>query len=220
MVNNTLSVFTIFLILFLFLNSLSAQFLDSIKTSFNQKPSVDFKIDARNSFITNSLARIRGVKLGLNYGNRMRIGIGYNWLINSITREEGQKRINGVSIPYYSKLSFQYISPYIEYTFYQSKKWRISIPVLIGAGGARYRLDFPVTTKSRMQFVTLYEPYMTAEYKLFKYFSIGFGTGYRLILTGTNDIRKDLTSPIYVVNANVLFGDLYKRLVKKYTEMN
>ena len=54
--------------------------LDSIRTSFTHDPLFLIKLDARNSFISSYLVKLKGVKVGLNFNNTTNLGIGYSWL--------------------------------------------------------------------------------------------------------------------------------------------
>jgi hypothetical protein len=73
--------FTILLIILSSNSFIKAQpTFDTIKWCLNQKPQLFGKLDSRNSFISNNRAKIFGVKLGINYGNRLFFGVGYNQL--------------------------------------------------------------------------------------------------------------------------------------------
>lgn len=201
--NKLFKYFTGFAIfLFLLILPAQAQFLDSIKTSFRYKPKPDFRIETRNSFITNFLARIAAVKAGVSFNKTLKLGIGYNWLFSSIER-----KTEGAS----GELKFSYLTPYIEYSFHKTKKWEFSVSALVGAGIAYY--DFG-TNNNRVQPVLLYEPYMTADYKIFRWLGIGFGAGYRLVFVGNRALDENFNSPIYIIDTKFNPLELLKKKTK------
>ncbi|MBL4654027.1 MAG: hypothetical protein JKY53_14365 [Flavobacteriales bacterium] len=195
-----------------FTTSLSAQssepFIDSIKTSFSYTPKLVLRADARTSFITNKPARIFGIKLGLNFNDRVQIGLGYNWLISDIKKDR-RIVIEGKVEKVDSRLVLQYVSPYFEYTYYNSPKLELSIPVMIGLGYSRYTAEssfYQFVPDTENKFVLFYEPYSVGLYKPIPWVGVGFGVGYRLVFIGNNSLAENLNSPIYVFKVKLLAG--------------
>ena len=188
--------------------------MTGIKSSFRHKPKPDVRLDTRNSFITNSAAKIRGIKLGLDFNKTVKLGIGYNWLASELEDERAYLAADGERYTAPHRLRFTYVSPYIEYTFFREGRWEASIPVHLGLGSARYaftdHLGQDRTTAANT--ILLYEPYMTCQYKPSRYFGIGVGTGYRLLFAGNRRMPENFNSPIYVVKFNLLFGEIVKDL--------
>src|ERR1035437_5587002 len=73
----------IFVFLIICSNSKAQPTLDTINHCLKQSPQLFGKLDSHNSFISNSRAKVLGVKFGFNYGNRLYFGIGYNQLYPS-----------------------------------------------------------------------------------------------------------------------------------------
>jgi len=192
-----------------------SQFFDAIEESFNHKPKLDAKFDSRNSFIGAKYARIFGVKLGLDYNETFKVGIGYNWLSSDIHRDLTVTDFSSnESYSVNSQYHLSYFSPYAEYVFYKKDPWEISILVLVGGGFARYSYwdinwNRVVTDPS---FVFLYEPYMTAQYRVMKYFGLGAGVGYRLAMSSDKFSRTRLNSPIYVFKLKIFASEIYEDL--------
>ncbi len=63
-----------------------AHFFDSIRTSLKHKPRFDAKIDSRNGFVSENVARIIGLKIGLDFNETFKIGAGYNLLYSNVTK--------------------------------------------------------------------------------------------------------------------------------------
>ncbi|MGD1844311.1 MAG: hypothetical protein ACFB10_02845 [Salibacteraceae bacterium] len=174
-------------------------------------PKLDFRIDSRNSFITNQFARILGIKLGLNFNRTVRMGLGYNRLMNdrftTVVHRYGDGSLERIE----AKLKFAYLSPYFEYVFYRDPKWEISIPVLLGFGRALYRYDDRngTTHQTPWRFLFMYEPYMISQYRITPWFGAGLGVGYRLLLVGNSATDENFNSPMYVLKFNVFPTEIY-----------
>ncbi len=198
----------LFVIIFSFFASTTgtSQMFDSIGNSFTYKPKFLLKLDARNSFVANSFSKFNGVKLGLDFNNTTRIGIGYSWL-----KTENNFYLNNDSSTLY-QLSFSYIAPFIEYKFYNAGNWSAEIPVQLGLGVAKYKNEADVIKRT---WVFLYEPAMAVEYRFLKYFGIGGGVGLRLALKLNSEINENLSAPVYVVRFKIYFNDIYKEHIVK-----
>lgn len=204
------------LLLFLLSQSLSAQhFEDSIKYSLKQKPKPVLKLDSKNAFVTNLSVRTIGVKVGIEFNKTLQFGIGYNWLNTSIKHDFiSQHSITDTIAGY---LKYQYLSPFLNYTFYKSKKWVFSIPVQLGIGKAYYEYSTLSNKKNKLNeaVILTYEPAITVEYKPIKYIGIGPGIGYRFAFY--NELRKQetFTAPVWTVISRVYFGELYRDIFPK-----
>lgn len=189
-------------------------FFEGITGSFQHKPTPDLRFDSRNSFITTRVAKIRGLKAGLDFNKTVKVGIGYNWLSSDMIRNRTYLSSTGEQLLADHALKFAYISPYFEYTFFKEKRWEASIPVQLGIGTARYiytdNLGSDQKTKARGIF--LYEPHMTCLYKPIRYAGIGVGTGYRLLLAGNRAMPENFNSPIYVIKFKLMFGEIMQDL--------
>jgi hypothetical protein len=186
---------------------------DSLAFYFKMPAVPALKLDTRNSFITGSNVRIYGVKAGLIFGKRISVGIGYNWLGS---KEERKFVEEGTNTSYDAKLRFSFVSPYIEYVFYQKRALSMSIPVQIGFGYSKlhyYDGDGNLQVVSK-QFVAMYEPAMTIEHRFLKYFAAGGGVGFRLMLKNNTALDERFSAPIYLLRFRILFEELYRDFSK------
>lgn len=194
------------LILFFFSFSFgSAQLLDSISLSLKEKPRVLFKLDGRGSFISTRSARIWGFKVGVEHNSRVQYGIGYSWLRNEISQDVD---LNGELVP--SKVRFGYITPFFEYAFYQRNKWEVSIPLQIGLGQAWYEHKNDAGEKHQVNktWVFMYEPAMTVQYRVFRFFAAGMGVGYRLAIKTNRAMEENFTAPIYLIKLKLYLPEV------------
>ncbi len=190
-------------IIFLTVITSSAQMLDSIKNSFNYHPVFFIKLDTRNSFISSYSVKLRGVKAGLNYNNITKIGLGYSWM---------NPDYNSVYNTDTVEFKMNIFSTFIEYTFYRTDKIYAEIPVHLGISKLSYLKEDNLLSST---FALVYEPAMIVEYRAFKFFGLGIGAGYRLVLYNHQQINEMLSSPIYIFRFKVYFGDIYKQHLKK-----
>ena len=208
-----------FWLLILTVGGLSAQndFISDIRLSLNENPTLDFRIDSRHSFITARVARIVGIKVGANFDHRVKIGLGYNMLWNDISQNRIISNSRDEVETVNANFHLSYISPYFEYSFYTQERWDISILALLGIGRSHfsYTDQFGKEYKTDPSTFVLWEPYMTAEYKLWKYFGVGAGVGYSLAFSQNAFTRRNLTSPIYVFKFKLYFNELFKDLKER-----
>jgi hypothetical protein len=201
----------LFLNLFLISNGVAQELeLQRIKSQFQIKPTFDLRMDTRNSFITNRVAKIKSAKVGLDYNNVIKVGIGLNILTSKL-----QRRLNSIDTQL-SRLKFWYISPYLEYNFYHTKRIDISIPVNFGIGKIGYtninKVFTTITSISTLAFV--YEPYLIGNYKLLPTLALGAGIGYRISVFNNNVINQQLSSPIYIFKTQFYLSEIMNGLKK------
>lgn len=206
-----------FALFFLFqINVAQAQkdFVEDIKFSLQQNPSPDFRVDSRHSFVANRIARILGIKAGLDYNQKVKIGLGFNFLWNEVEQERVLTNELGNLDTLNATFKLNYFSPYFEYVFYQEEKWQISVLGLVGVGKSRFDYTDNTGFKGSINnsWVFLWEPYMSAEYKIWKYVGVGAGVGYRLAYSSNAFTRSRLSSPIYILKLKVYLKDLLKDL--------
>jgi hypothetical protein len=177
---------------------------DSLSNAFQLKPTLTAKLDTRNSFITGNSAQVRGVKVGLSFGDRLQVGLGYNWLSTDFNQlvptPDGTAE---------GRISFWYIAPYIDYVFYRKGNWMADIPVQLGFGRSAVNYTWQGNSKQQDKggFI-LYEPTMVIEYQVLGLIGIGGGLGYRLMLVNNRELDQQFTSPVYQIRFRVIFSGL------------
>jgi len=201
-------------IVFVFISlSGTAQLFEDMKQSIESKPKVMLKFGTRNSFITNSFVKIRDLQIGFNYKNITKIGLGYNWLVTEVYRPLS---IEGEFVQENKgELKMRYLAPFIEYTFLRKKKYSCAIPVQVGFGKTflEYRNESNELKKTNSISIAFYEPAITFEYIVLKYFGIGGGIGFRLMFIGNRRLNDNFTAPFYLLRAKIHFGDVLKDIL-------
>ena len=105
-----------------------------------------------------------------------------------------------------------YVAPYVDYAFFQRGNWEARIPVQLGfgAGSLSYRdAEGRRRTIARTGLI-LYEPAMTVQYRFLRYFALGAGWGFRLVIQTGDDLGERLTAPVYLFGLRVFLGDLWR----------
>jgi len=208
------------ILLFVLIQTISAQpTLDTITACLKQKPQVFAKLDSRNSFIANSRAKVFGIKLGLNYGKRVHFGIGYNQLYppaNNFNKTFYIKENEIIKDSVIGKLNMFYFSAHIEYIFYQTKHWELSMPLQLGVGKTYYKYVYS-EKKSIVEdnFNFIYEPAISIEYKPIKWIGIGADVGYRFMITDSRKLNQKFNSPTYAFKLLIYYSEIFKTIFPK-----
>lgn len=181
-----------------------AQLFDTIQALFKQHYSIDARLESRNSFFDHQLISVNGARLGVCFQRKFKIGIGLSWL-NSEVKGPHYKPEN----PQY--LKFGYMCYYLDYVFYKTKRWQMSVPLQLGTGRTWYQ---PESGKYRWNknthyFLLLYEPGITAQFKVFKWAGLGADVAYRFTLPNNKDASRQLSSPTYSFKLLFWFDQLF-----------
>lgn len=168
------------------------------------------RFDTKNSFIANSRVKIYGINIGYNHNNTVKYGIGFHATDSKFKRTFYEKENNElVEIP--THLNFVYISLFGEYVFYQTKRWEGSLPIQLGFGGTSFSGVYNDSSYVYHEKFTIhYEATLNGHYRFLKYFSIGGGLGYRIMIIDNKQLGLQLTNPIYTIKFKFYIGDLYR----------
>lgn len=200
----------------LFFSDCNAQFLDTLNASFHTKPKFFFQVDAYNSFVSNKGANTFGYKAGLEFNNRIKMGIGYYKLISNIVRPDSVGQHNN-TLPT-KQLEMYYVPVLFEYIFYNEDPWQVSIPINIGLGKS-YFWYYKNTALERGQLdkktVAVMTVNLDGQYKILKWFGVGAGLGFRVMLKDNNNINETFNSVIYSLRLRLFVDEIYRSLFKK-----
>ena len=203
-------------ILVLFAVVVQAQILEEIRGSFEKKPKFFFNFTQYNSFINRQSANISGIKAGLEFNEKVRLGFGYGWLNSDIVDKIVIEK-NDLKYQTNGQLKFNFISTSFEYEFYTNDSWHLSVPLVVGAGGAHYEYIDRITkdrTSTKNSPIVLFEPTVNAQYNIISWVGISGGLGYRFAVNA-KDYRKNFSSPIYVIQLKIFFDEIYRDVFPK-----
>ena len=192
-------------------------FEDEFKKSFKSKPKLDVKFDNRFSFIRDNDVKTIGIKVGLNFRRKFKLGLGFNQMflpVETFTFDD-----KGIKVPV--NLEYSYFSPYIEYVYFNTRKWEFSLSIQHGIGGASYQFDNNgEVVKLAESLVLSYEPAMLIDYKIIRWIGIGTGIGYRIIYYKEPGIQEKFSSPEYAIKLKVYLGEIVRTITGKELEID
>jgi len=196
-----------FLFSFLCFNSLVGQqsYFDSFKNTLSSEPTLLVKADFKHSFISNQLIAMRGIKVGLNYSDTLKVGVGYSWMKNNFKFDNPNLIINNENYD----LKYSYLSVFFDYSFLQHNKWNyiLSSDFAIGKFAYKNRASHRTDYSS---FGLVFEPSVAAEYRTLKYVILGFGLGYRFVLRNKNSVTENFAAPLFILRVKLDFSNIYK----------
>lgn len=183
----------------------SAQFLDSIHELFKSKYSIDARLESRNSFITNRLISVTGLRAGIAFQRKLRVGGGISWLKTEVPSIVPDRES---PVRY---LKFVYLCYYVDFVFYKTKRWQLSVPIQAGTGMSWFQdqKKYQWKTESTKYLLLLYEPGITAQFKVFKWLGLGTDIAYRFALNPHKRTGQQLNSPTYSFKLLFWIDQLY-----------
>ncbi len=192
-------------------------FEEEFKKSFHSKPKLDVKFDNRFSFIRDNALKTIGVKVGLSFRRKFKVGLGINQMLFPV-----ESSVIEADTTIAVDLEYFYFSPYLEYVYYSTRKWEFSLATQIGIGGASYQYQNETGKKIKLveSMVLSYEPAMLIDYKIIRWFGIGTGVGYRFVYYKSPGIREKFSSPEYVVKLKVYLGEIVRTITGKELEID
>ena len=218
-----------FCLVFLILNTqcsiLAAQVEDSIRIAFHKKPKPIVGFSSKNTFINGFNSPIYTASAGLDFNNTVKISLGVSWLQLS-------PYVNGEdNMPFYldktfsdnsgmhvvhPELQFRHVDLFFEYVYFNSKKWQFSVPLQMGMGGSSYQYIYNGQKIIEDEHtILLYEPTVSGQYKILRWFGVGLDVGYRIMIISNKNIGGKFNSPIYNAGAIIYWGELYRMVFPK-----
>lgn len=194
-----------------------AQWSDTLNSIIHGKVSPTASFDSRNSFINASKAHIWGVKIGVEFSEKLQGGIGYNRHDKNLSKEIYFVDQAGLLNSAKAFLHLNYFSFYLRYAYYNNNKWKFSImPYQLGCGNSNYQyVENGNKIITDRQLVVIYEPGISVSYKFFPWIGVGGDVGYRFMLRNNYAIPENFNSPIFSIYGIIFWGELYKKIVHK-----
>ncbi|TGE15795.1 hypothetical protein [Hymenobacter elongatus] len=171
---------------------------------------VVFQFDNRYSILDGKLVAINGLKLAIEWKGRLRAGAGGYLLSSGIPSQ--QVVPPGFPAGTTAELRFRYVAVYAEYLFVRSNRWELSVPVQLGAGRFFTSFEMPDGKRSKdaKETVWLLEPSVSGHFRVFPWFGLGAGAGWRETIFVNNALDEALDGPIFYGRVKLFLGDLYK----------
>ena len=179
--------------------SIKAQ-IDSIRPSLKTKPIIGFKMETKNFISENKLFRLQELKPYFEYNNLIRFGLGYCWLNKDLSGSNKSDLLKLNALTFFGAYLINF-----------NNNWSAEIPIDFGFGRIKSITNsssnsIALENKGNYSF---YEPSFILEYKGFKYFNIGLGTGFRLSINDNSVYQNNLTSQTLIFRFNLKFVEIY-----------
>lgn len=156
-----------------------------------------FQIDNRFSSIRKNNIAIFGAKVGLQYKNLTRFGVGTSFIINPVTIEYFNKKLK---VQETNTLNFWYISVFNDWILYKSNHWEVFVTEQIGTGNPSLKKEINDDVVANINVgLFLNEVSGQVNYKINNCIGAGTGFGYRNILNGNPQLKDTFNAPIYIV---------------------
>lgn len=189
---------------------------DTALIGFKGKPKFFITLDNTGSFVGGRPAVTNEIRMGLDFRRKLKLGVGYGKLFSDIVVQKSVvSDLNGdTTVP--ADLSLSYFSLNGEYTFYQSKRWQLSAPLLVGFGKSYFNYfdkdksgaDVERKTDEGSVLVTVVSGMAT--YRILRWVGASAGLGYRVGLNNNDKVEQSFNSPVYTFRFRIFFGEIYK----------
>ncbi len=192
------------------------QFLDTFKVFLRSRPSIDARLESRYSFLNNNATKVSGVRLGLSFKRKLRVGIGYSWLDANVSDKKIITDDYGKLITTDEFLKFGYVCYYADFVFHKTKRWQLSVPIQVGTGlyWTQYH-DGEKTIKTKQRFLLFYEPGITVQFKITKWCGLGMDVCARLALKNTKYVGEKLNSFVLAPKLLIWFDQIFYSIAPK-----
>lgn len=189
----------------------NAQIWDSIKVALKSKPSLVGYFDGRSSFVQGRPVSVFGGFVGLNYANKLDIGLSLYSSKNPVVFTDYRFKGSPKQTFIYRTIDFSFIGPRVEYLIHKTKHWEITVPINLGFGTGRITETDTVTNyfKQLSASIIPLEAGVSATYLFNRWFGFNAGMGYRLSLVN-NKYFSHFTNIYYSYGFSIRYYTLYK----------
>lgn len=170
--------------------------------------------DTRRSFISNQNVRLFGIKCGLDFDTKIRLGFGVYFLANPFKRTLVIPEADSVRIVN-AQLRFAYVSLFAQPVWLSTRRWEISSPFHLGIGESYYQGPGSIIALETNRTVLLAELSATIQYKIVPWIGLGAGFGYRQMILGNAFVREDFNAPVYSLGIKLFLGYLYNKYFRE-----
>jgi hypothetical protein len=168
-----------------------------------------FQFDNRFSSINHDKVTIFGAKVGLQFQNKVRFGIGGSFILNpiivNVTNRKG--KIVGDT-----KINFWYLSLFGDWILFKNKRWETFVTEQIGFGKPELIQERKgVIVQETDPNLYVNELSAQANYKITSWIGLGAGVGYRNILNNESVLISRFNAPIYIFKAIIYPESILKK---------
>ena len=166
--------------------------------------------DSRYSILNRRLTTINGLKLGVEFKNRFRIGAASYFLSTGVPSR--QAKPDNAAEDADAELRFRYLAGYAGYVLLENPRWELSANLQLGLGSVYvlYEANDGDLDKTPKSFLGVVEPTIAAQLRVFQWAGVGTGLGWRQPVLVAVPIQRELNGPVFYLRANLFLGELLK----------
>lgn len=162
-----------------------------------KKYNFNFQIDNRLSSIRGNTITLFGAKIGVQYKNLTRFGVGASLIVNPVEIRYLNKK---TKVEETNTINFWYGSFFNDWILYKNDKWECFITEQIGFGKPSFERSVgdEILTDIAIPLI-VNEISAQINYKIVHWAGLGAGFGYRNLWNGDAKLKNTLDAPIYVI---------------------
>lgn len=172
----------------------------------SEKYKFNFQIDNRLSSIRDNTIALFGAKVGLQYKNLTRFGVGVSFIVNPVEISYINKK---TKLEETNTINFWYASLFNDWILYKNNKWECFITEQIGFGKPSFIREVNSEVVSDIAIpIFVNEISSQINYKVVNWAGIGAGFGYRNLWNGDTRLKTTLNAPIYILKL-IIYPDAF-----------
>jgi hypothetical protein len=182
---------------------------------FNERPAIFFMYDRNYSFVDSKLASTSGIKAGLEFSKKLKLGLGYSWLNSDVVEEKKIITEAGTDSSLNARLKLHMGVLYGEYILMDKEQWQFSVPAQLGFGKSYFNYyesvgDGIMKKRLHEEGVVVFNATGMVTYRVLKWFGLSAGAGLRLMVVDNSQLDHNLNGPIFAFRVRIFFGEIYK----------
>ncbi len=168
-----------------------------------------FQLDNRFSSIQSNDITIFGAKIGMQYRNSARLGLGISFIANPATIEYFNKKL---SVNETNKINFWYMSIFNDLILYKNANWECFVTEQIGFGNPKFsrEINDEIVSDVNVKLI-VNEVSGQVNYKIFRWVGAGAGIGYRNLWNKGAVLKRTFNAPIYIVKIIIYPEAIFKK---------
>lgn len=189
---------------------------DTPLVGFRGKPRLFLTLDRTSSFVSGKAATTNEIRGGLEFKKKLRLGIGWAKLTSDVVAQKDiVTEVTQLDSVVNAELSLSYWTLSGEYTFYDSKRWQVTVPAFVGFGSSYFYYYEKIGEDYEEQRTDEGGVLLTGisgvvTFRIFRWIGVSGGLGFRRLIVDNSRITESFNSPVYLFRIRIFIGEIYK----------
>ena len=173
------------------------------------KPVLTF--DSRFSVLRGIGASFSGIKAGVQFARKWRVGVGY-YFTNALVEVTDQFSNQFPDDTLLERSKLAYGTVYGEYLVFKRVRWEISLPLHFGFGYGSTQFFEQNSGKylgKNRDFIVLTEFSPIVSFRFCRWMGIGSGLGFRAIFNSNKELEEAYNAVIFILRARFYINELF-----------